>query len=164
MKRTARVWIISLGGLGLLPAMPGTYASLAAAFLFYLVWAVLGSWTWVPISGLALVAGILSGALCPWAERHFKTRDPRQFVLDELVGQWLTLLLIPLHTHPLSGIAAGFFLFRAMDVAKPYPIKKIEQLPSGWGLVLDDVAAAVYAAVGVRLLILASGALLGPGR
>ena len=94
-------------------------------------------------------------ALGRWAEDYFKTADPHAFVLDEVVGQWLTILFIPLSSlsaHTLPSIAAAFFLFRAFDVSKPFPIRRIERLPAGWGIVLDDVAAAVYAGIAFWVL------------
>ncbi len=151
-------WIVSFGGAGLLPAMPGTFGSLAAAIVFYLLWLAFGQAAWRIVPALLLVVGAVAIALGRWAEDYFKTVDPRQFVLDEVVGQWLTLLCVPradFSAHPLPCIAAAFFLFRAFDIAKPFPIRRIERLPAGWGIVLDDVAAAVYAGIGFRVLLFA---------
>jgi phosphatidylglycerophosphatase A len=150
-----RRWIVTFGGAGLLPAMPGTFGSLAAAILFYLLWLAFGEATRWIVPVLLLIAGAVGIGLGRWAEDHFKAADPRQFVLDEAVGQWLTLLFVPLadlSAHTLPSIAAAFFLFRAFDVSKPFPIRRIERLPAGWGIVLDDVAAAVYAGIGYWVL------------
>jgi phosphatidylglycerophosphatase A len=68
----------------------------------------------------------------------------------------VALLLVPAiagNAPAAAHVVAGFFLFRAFDVAKPYPIQDIEKLPGGWGLLLDDVMAGVYANIGVRVLI-----------
>jgi len=153
-----RRWIVSFGGAGLLPAMPGTFGSLAAAIVFYLLWLAFGEATWWIVPALLLIVGAVAIALGRWAEDHFKTADPRQFVLDEVVGQWLTLLFVPrldFAAHALPSIAAAFFLFRAFDIAKPFPIRRIERLPAGWGIVLDDVAAAVCAGIAFRVLLFA---------
>ena len=158
-----RKWIITFGGLGLLPGVPGTYASLAAAVVYYLLWLWLGNWTVAVVLALSVLLSAALIAICPWALKFFSAKDPRPVVLDEVVGQWLTLLLVPLAAGPVSRIAMGFFLFRAMDVAKPWPLRRIERLPQGWGVLFDDVAGAVYAAIAVRLLILVTRALLGPG-
>lgn len=172
-----RKWIISLGGLGLVPAMPGTYASLFATAVFYALSRTVGSLVYPVIAGLVVVFAAISAALCPWAERHFNRRDPREFVLDEAVGQWITLLLVPVvellcspatlmadATAPLSAtyIAAGFFLYRAFDVAKPFPIRNLEALPGASGVLLDDVVAAVYAALSLCVLAVVLQAFLGP--
>ena len=159
-----RRWIVSFGGAGLLPAMPGTFGSLAAAIVFYLLWLAFGEATRWIVLALLLIVGAVGIGLGRWAEDYFQTTDPHQFVLDEVVGQWLTLLFVPLSAlsaHPLPSIAAAFFLFRAFDVAKPFPIRRIERLPAGWGIVLDDVAAAVYAGIGFRVLRYVVTAALG---
>ena len=161
-----RRWIVSFGGVGLLPAMPGTFGSLAAAILFYLLWLAFGEATRWIVPVLLLIAGAVGIGLGRWAEDHFKAADPRQFVLDEAVGQWLTLLFVPLSAlsaHPLPSVAAAFFLFRAFDVAKPFPIRRIERLPAGWGIVLDDVAAAVYAVASYWVLRYVATAAMGQG-
>jgi len=158
-----RRWIVSFGGAGLLPAMPGTFGSLAAAIVFYLLWLAFGEATRWIVLALILVIGAVAITLGRWAEDHFKAVDPHQFVLDEVVGQWLTLLFVPLSTHTLPSISAAFFLFRAFDVAKPFPIRRIERLPGGWGIVLDDVAAAVYAGIAFRVLSAAVTVALGQG-
>ena len=147
-----RRWIVSFGGAGLLPAMPGTFGSLAAAIVFYLLWLAFGGAArWIVLALLPIV-GAVAIRLGGWAEDYFKAVDPHQFVLDEVVGQWLTLLFVPLSAQPLPSIAAAFFLFRAFDVAKPFPIRRMERLPAGWGIVLDDVAAAFYAGIGFWVL------------
>jgi phosphatidylglycerophosphatase A len=151
-----RRWIVSFGGAGLLPAMPGTFGSLAAAIVFYLLWRAFGEATWWIVPALLLIVAAVAIGLGRWAEEYYKTADPRQFVLDEVVGQWLTLLFVPradISAHTLPSIAAAFFLFRAFDVAKPFPIRRIERLPAGWGIVFDDVAAAVYAGIAFRVLL-----------
>ena len=145
--------VVTFGGTGLLPAMPGTFGSLAAAVVYGVAWYFLGERTWMLMAPLTLAAGAVGIALYPWARAHFGNNDPRSFVLDEAVGQWATLMFIPLSPHPLSYIAAGFFLFRAFDVAKPFPIGRIERL-TGWaGVMLDDVAAAVGAGICLRALV-----------
>ena len=71
-----------------------------------------------------------------------RTADPSIVVIDEIVGMWITLLFLP-KTIPVMII--GFFAFRAMDIIKPQPAKYLERIPNGWGIMLDDVAAGVYA-------------------
>jgi phosphatidylglycerophosphatase A len=162
-----RRWIVSFGGAGFLPAMPGTFGSLAAAIIFYLLWLAFGEATRWIVLALLLIAALVAIALGRWATDYFKSADPRQFVLDEVVGQWLSLLFVPLSdlsAHTLPSIAAAFFLFRAADVAKPFPIRRIERLPGGWGIVLDDVAAAVYAVIGYWVLRAVVIVALGQGK
>ena len=76
------------------------------------------------------------------AEGDHKTADPSIVVIDEIVGMWITLLFLP-KTIPVMII--GFFAFRAMDIIKPQPARSFERFPNGWGIMLDDVIAGVYA-------------------
>ena len=157
MKR----WIVTFGGLGLIPGMPGTYASLGTAVLFYLVWSACGSAAYGVVAVLIVLATLAGFWLIPWAQDHFKANDPGQFVLDEVAGQLLTLLIVfllglalkPLASRPLATVVAGFLFFRVFDVSKPWPIRNIEEMRGGWGVMLDDLAGAVYAAVGLALVI-----------
>ena len=147
-------YIVTFFGIGLVPGMPGTYASFVAAVLFAVLWSVLGSVACLVVAGLILLAVGAGFLFCPWAEDHFRRKDPGQFVLDEVAGQLLTLLIVfllamalqPLARRPFAQVAAGFLLFRLFDVLKPWPIWKIERQPAGWGVVTDDLVAGVYAA------------------
>jgi phosphatidylglycerophosphatase A len=134
-------------------------ASLAAAVLFYALWLVTGDAArWIILALLFPVCAVAI-RLGSWAQDYFKTEDPRQFVLDEVVGQWAVLLCVPIGQHPLTSVAAGLFLFRAFDIGKPFPIARIERLPGGWGIVLDDAAAAAYAVAAFWILTLVTRAL-----
>ena len=160
----ARKWIITFGGVGLLPVIPGTYASFAAVLIFYILWLAMGAWACVAVLVLALPLGAATVAMWEWANDYFGKKDARQVVLDEVVGQWLALAFIPLGTnifHPLPLIAAAFFLFRGFDVAKPFPIRNLEDLPRGWGVLMDDVLAGIFAGVGLWILVIAVHALTG---
>ena len=79
------------------------------------------------------------------AEDFFGRTDPGQIVLDEVVGQILTVLLIPSLTW--KWLLGGLLLFRALDVLKPFPARQAERIPRGWGIMLDDVIAGVYGLV-----------------
>ena len=70
--------------------------------------------------------------------------DPSIVVIDEIVGMWITLLFLP-KTIPVMAI--GFIAFRAMDIIKPQPARAMEPIPNGWGIMLDDVVAGIYANV-----------------
>lgn len=76
--------------------------------------------------------------------------DPSIVVIDEIVGVWITLFAIPL--SPLS-VATAFFAFRAFDILKPPPARQVEQILDGWGIMLDDVVAGVYANVATRIAL-----------
>jgi phosphatidylglycerophosphatase A len=124
-------------GVGYVPFAPGTFGSAVGL----IIWALL------PASNVVHAAVILAMfALGAWsataAERHFGGTDPGPVVIDEVMGMLLTLFL-----HPVgwAGAIGGFFLFRALDVIKPYPADRLEQLPGGLGIMADDGMAAVYA-------------------
>ena len=77
-------------------------------------------------------------------------KDPGIVVVDEVVGQWVTLTALPF--TPLTA-ALGFLLFRAMDIVKPWPARDLERVPGGWGIMADDVAAGVYAHLLLRVCL-----------
>jgi phosphatidylglycerophosphatase A len=79
------------------------------------------------------------------------TPDPSIVVIDEIVGMWVSLIFLP-KSFPVAVLA--FLLFRAFDILKPPPARQAERLPRGWGIMLDDVAAGVYANICCRLLLL----------
>ena len=151
MKRvvTAAGWLAGTGlGCGLFPVAPATMASLLAV-------AVYAS---LPMEGdspafLALVAASL--LVGPWACGSLVREDdpdPKRAVWDEVAGMWLTCLFLP---KTLPWLAAAFLLFRVLDIAKPWPIRRFEGLPGGYGIMADDVAAGVIGAAAlnaVRLL------------
>jgi len=126
-------------GVGLLPGAPGTWASLAALPC---------AWLLVPLGGKAVlaVAAVAAFAAGCWAAgvvaRASGRPDPGFIVIDEIAAQWLVLLAVPLHP---AWYAAAFLLFRLFDIAKPPPIRWVERrVAGGLGVMLDDVAAALY--------------------
>jgi len=94
-----------------------------------------------------LVLGSIAGSV---AERHFGRTDPRQVIIDEVMGMLITLFLNPVG---LKGAFAGFLFFRATDVIKPYPANRLERLPGGVGVMADDFMAAIYANLALRALL-----------
>ena len=133
--------ICTVGGVGYSPVAPGTAGSVAG-LAFYAAFRVFGITP--AIEGLILIALIVAGA---WsgtvAERHFGTTDPGAGVIDEVAGMLVTLYLLPA-TWTIAIV--GFFVFRVLDVIKPFPARQFESLHGGWGMMADDVMAAIYAA------------------
>jgi phosphatidylglycerophosphatase A len=142
-------------GTGLLPIAPGTWASLAA---LPCAWAIRARWG---AAGLAVATGITFAAGCWAAGKIAKASsmgDPGEIVIDEVAGQWLALLFAPL--TPLA-YALVFLLFRIFDICKPWPVRWADrQVPGGLGIMLDDLLAAVYAALAL-LVLLAIGGVFG---
>ena len=151
--RTLWAWAIAtFFGAGLGKPGPGTYGSVAAMLL----WALAGIGLHASPQTLLilLLAGIvLSIALgvpaATIAARESGRHDPGFVVIDEVAGQWITLLFSPADwRHGLTAL----ILFRLFDITKPFPVRRLERLPEGWGIVFDDVAAGLYA-LGVASLL-----------
>ena len=81
---------------------------------------------------------------------HHETADPSIVVIDEIVGMWITLLFIP---KSAAAITIAFLAFRAFDIVKPPPSRQLERIPGGWGIMLDDVVAGVYANIAVQIIL-----------
>jgi len=99
-----------------------------------------------------LVAGImLSALICTRAERALRRHDPPAVILDEVIGMATVVLLWPALAGSPARLAVAFGLFRLFDIVKPPPLKALARWPSGWGIVADDLGAAVYAVLVLRL-------------
>ncbi|HEY1648619.1 MAG TPA: phosphatidylglycerophosphatase A [Terracidiphilus sp.] len=137
--------IATFFGAGRLKPGPGTYGSIAAVLL----WAAF-AWGFHPSPQmllLALLAGIALALIfgvpaATIAARESGRHDPGFVVIDEVAGQWITLLFCPPDWH---HALIALLLFRLFDITKPFPIRRLERLPEGWGIVFDDVAAGLYA-------------------
>ena len=142
--------IATLLGAGRLKPGPGTWGSLAAVA----VWATLSHWlpgAWVFPTNLGLAAVAVAAGI-PAATRVARAsgqKDPQFIVIDETAGQLITLLWAPLAW---KSFLAGYILFRAFDIVKPFPVLQLEKLPEGTGIVADDVAAGFYGLVVMQLL------------
>jgi phosphatidylglycerophosphatase A len=152
-------WIVTLGGAGLVGAMPGTMGSLVAAGFLWGTFAAIPSghavfWPTLLIAFLLLFSGLCVG-LGPFAIAYFARKDPGPMVLDEAAGICLTLFLQPIAPGLASfkTFAVAFAAFRFFDIIKPPPARQLECLPQGWGILLDDLAAAVYANLLCQLIL-----------
>ncbi len=130
-------------GLGYAPVASGTFGTLGGVAIAALV-----GWFWpqqyLPILVvLCLVMSLLGALVGRWAERRYGRKDPGQFVLDEVVGYLVAACWMgfPGWTH----LIYAFFLFRLTDIVKPWPARRLEKLPGGWGIVVDDLVAGAYA-------------------
>lgn len=130
----------ALGGLGHVPVAPGTAASLAAI----LVAAAAPAQAYgAVIAALCVAASAAAPAAARAMTKATGDEDPRAFVLDEAAGIWLAALR-PTPPAPLE-LAAIFVLFRLLDIWKPWPIRPLERIGGGWGVLLDDLAAGAIA-------------------
>ena len=145
MKRLV-ILLATWWGVGYAPVAPGTAGTIAAVPFFFLL-------SLLPFYGyLACVLGI--GLVACWvageAERIFQEQDSQRIVIDEAVGFLVTMTALPPSWPYLIG---GFCLFRCFDILKPPPIRLIERtVKGGYGVVLDDVLAGIYAHISLRII------------
>lgn len=150
----APLWAWSVAtffGVGTLHPGPGTWGSLAAVLLWW-AGARFAPTQW-QIGLCILCAAIATAIGIPAASRFARAagkKDPQQVVIDEVAGQLITLIGVPLTWKPLL---VGFILFRVLDMTKPPPIRRLEHLPEGTGIVVDDIGAGIYALIIMQLLL-----------
>jgi phosphatidylglycerophosphatase A len=141
------VFVATVAYCGYFPIAPGTVGSAAGLVVYLLVW-----WAQSPVVEVGLIVALFAAGV--WAgttaERYFGGIDPGPIVIDEVVGMLVTLAFIPVGW---SGAIAGFVLFRIFDVLKPYPAGRFERLHGGLGVMADDVMAAVYANISLRIVM-----------
>jgi phosphatidylglycerophosphatase A len=152
--RAAPIWatlVATFFGAGRLRPGPGTWGSLATVS----VWALASlripaaSRTWATIVAAAVVTliGIPAATL---VARYSGLKDAQFVVIDEVAGQLVALIAVPLAW---KTFLAGFILFRVFDIWKPFPIRRLERLPEGTGIVVDDLGAGIYALAVMHLLL-----------
>jgi phosphatidylglycerophosphatase A len=145
-KKTPWAWTVgTFFGVGRIQPGPGTWGS-AAAGLLWLAAARGLHLSRTELDGLTIAAILAAGAAGIPAgtvvERESGRADPGCVVIDEVVGQWVALIG---SRADLVHLLAAFLFFRFFDILKPWPARRLESLPGGWGIMLDDVAAGVYA-------------------
>ena len=141
------LFIATCGYLGHVPVAPGTFGSAAGLVVFYAVRSTGSTVVELLAIFLLFAIGIWAGTV---AERHYGGVDPAPVVLDEVVGMLITLALLPVSA---AGAIVGFFVFRVLDVVKPWPSARFERLPGGLGVMADDGMAALYGNLAMRGLI-----------
>ncbi len=144
MKTKAARLIAVWFGCGLFPFGPGTVGSLGALLPAFLLVRYAGwpAWSFAILALVTLWPAIWAADV---TARALNLKDPGLIVVDEVVGQWLTLAGA-MRWNWKSWVAA-FVLFRLFDIFKPYPVRELERLPGGTGIVMDDMGAGVYAAI-----------------
>jgi phosphatidylglycerophosphatase A len=155
---------------GYIPWASGTFGTLAG-LLFLLLPGVHQTFVLLPLIVCVFPLGVLTAGKVAVAEGDRLSRaaaaakavfqpgtrehpDPSIVVIDEIIGIWITLLLIP---PSIPAYAAGFVFFRLFDVIKPQPARRMEHIRGGWGIMLDDVIAALYANIATRVLLFIIG-------
>lgn len=131
--------IASFFYVGFIPLIPGTFGSLAAFAIYFPLLQYGNDWR---IYGACIIFVVGIGIWASHkAQQDAGIEDPSFVVIDEVAGQLITLFLVPFSWY---AVLAGFVLFRILDIIKPAPARKAEDLPGGWGIMMDDVIAGVY--------------------
>ena len=154
IEHKAPLWatlIATFFGAGRLRPGPGTWGSVAAV----LIWLGVGrfiphAWQALTLAGMAAAATAIGIPAATATAKASGVKDPQFVVIDEVAGQWITLLFAPVAWKTLL---AAVILFRGFDILKPPPVRQLEKLPWGTGIVLDDVAAGFYALAVMQLLL-----------
>jgi phosphatidylglycerophosphatase A len=130
---------------GYVPVAPGTFGSVLAVLLYWLL-PYSESPFMVPVIVLLFFAGV-------WASGRMEIssgiKDDQSIVIDEIVGQLITLTALE---KSLKWLAIGLIIFRLFDILKPFPVKQAEKLPRGWGVMMDDVAAGLYGLITMAVI------------
>ena len=153
-SRVEKLWtalcvVLGTGlGLGMAPFAPGTFGSLLGPVAVWgLQKALADPVAYYVAAGLFILAG---GPICGRAAAWFKSKDPGHVVYDEIAAFFLVFLWTPVTW---TTAIAGFLWFRLFDILKPWPVKSLERLPGGWGILADDLAAGLYAAAALELTL-----------
>jgi phosphatidylglycerophosphatase A len=162
---------IATCGVGYIPIAPGTFGSVVGVGLWIGLRGLLLALLWPAAArnnlnllhiSFALVAGLCLAAVVVtfigvWAgarvEKLHGAKDPQKVVIDEVAGQLIALIAVPLHAESWWAILLAFVLFRFFDIVKPYPASRFEGLHGGLGIMADDVVAGIYAAICVALMV-----------
>ena len=136
-------------GIGYMPAAPGTWATVVGVVIAYYLGGNLPAYSILLL--VLLILGIMTSGVI---EKQLDQKDPGIVVIDEVVGVMIALWGLPLIW---SVMISGFFLFRAFDMFKIYPINKLEAQPGGWGIMLDDCLAGVYTNIILRIALHCAG-------
>ena len=149
----AKRMLLTCFGLGRLPVAPGTWGSLPPAVVFGLMcyFRLPPVLITIVMAGLVFAGSVVCVKLAPAMIAALGKDDPGEIVADEFAGQAVTFLIAPAILSTIAEVAivtiVGFLLFRVFDIIKPWPIKKLEKLPQGWGILCDDLLAGIYALI-----------------
>ena len=140
-------------GVGHFPYGPGTMGALLAILIWLLITTTTGYPTWLVLTVILVGVFTLLGVWSSNVAERYWGEDPSRVVIDEVVGQWITLLAVPA-AYEWWHVLLALILFRFFDIVKPLGVRKMEQFKGGWGIMADDILAGCYGAI---LLFLFSG-------
>ena len=143
--------IATFFGIGRMRTGPGTWGSLAGVLLWAVLAHALSPELRTPVAiALAMLVTLIGIPAATRVARGAGKKDPQFVVIDEVAGQLVALIAVPLAW---KSFLAGFILFRVFDIVKPPPVRQLEAIPEGAGIVLDDLAAGLYALLVVHLFL-----------
>ena len=137
MNRKVAELIGTVFNIGKLPLAPGTWSSFFAVLVWYIFFRELNPTYFLLINIILFFLGLISSEIII---KNSNDHDPSKIVIDEWVGQWISLLFLPI---TLINAVIGFILFRFFDISKLKPISYMEKIQGGWGIMLDDVLAGL---------------------
>ena len=146
MKIKLAHFFASVFYIGKLPLAPGTGGSLVALLVWLLILPNISSFTLIVLIVIIFGFGVYISSI---VENELGENDPSLVVIDEWVGQWIALLFLP---YSIKWGIIAFGLFRLFDIWKPYPIRKLDEINGGWGIMLDDVLAGIYSLLIIQLV------------
>jgi phosphatidylglycerophosphatase A len=154
-RKTLWAWLVgTFFGAGLLKPGPGTYGSISALLLWFISIHVFHPTALAQTIGTAiaaLAATLIGIPAATIVARESGRKDPGHVVIDEVAGQLIALIAIPADWR---HAALSLLLFRLFDILKPPPVRQLERLPAGTGIMLDDVAAGVLALIVAHIALL----------
>jgi phosphatidylglycerophosphatase A len=149
MKKRLSLTLASAFYIGFIPGAPGTYASIATTLVFFATYCLTHRISpvihLISLCLISLIGVFVSGE----ASRNAGIEDPSFVVIDEVAGQLLTFLFLPVNAW---NLCLGLMFFRIFDIWKPFPIRKLESLEGGVGIMADDLLAGVYGNLVLQLL------------
>jgi phosphatidylglycerophosphatase A len=153
-QNDASAWarlVATFFGIGYFHPGPGTWASAATVLLWWLVtrW-ITQPWQALAAVLLAIVVVLIGIPAATRVARATGINDPHFVVIDEVAGQLISLIAVPVSW---KSLIVGFILFRGFDILKPPPVRQLEQLSEGTGIVIDDVGAGLYALIVMQVLL-----------
>jgi phosphatidylglycerophosphatase A len=137
IKKTIIIFIAQGAYIGRLPVAPGTAGTLVGALIYILMRAVSPA-AYLVLCSIVILAGAWTAGR---AEAYLGRKDPPSIVIDEIAGYLVAMFMVP---REWGFVITGFLLFRIFDITKPYPLKRLQDLDGGIGVMVDDVGAGVY--------------------
>ena len=150
MKQRISLFLATACYIGMIPGAPGTYASAATTLAYFLIWRIhnrIAPELHLSAACLITVIGVFAAAN---VSRSVGREDPGIVVIDEVAGQLVALLFLP---FSILNVIGATVLFRVFDIWKPFPIRRLEPLTNGVGIMADDILAGVYANIVLQIAV-----------